>query len=104
LREALGICEKAIPDDLGRYNTMSLLGEALRGQGRYAEAESLVVDGYQGMAAPAVRIAVPDRPLLLEAAERVVHLYESWGRPEQAAAWKIKLGMPDLPADVFARP
>jgi hypothetical protein len=39
-----------------------------------------------------------------EAAERVVWLYEDWGRLEQAAAWKIKVGMSDLPADVFARP
>jgi hypothetical protein len=36
----------------------------------------------------------------------VVRLYEGWGRPDQAAAWKAKMGMPDLPdpADVFARP
>jgi hypothetical protein len=34
----------------------------------------------------------------------VVRLYKAWGKSEQAAAWKIKLGMPDLPADVFAMP
>ena len=34
----------------------------------------------------------------------MVRLYEAWGKPEQAAAWKAKLGLPDLPADVFARP
>jgi hypothetical protein len=28
-----------------------------------------------------------------------VHLYEDWGQPEQAMAWKAKLGMLDLPAD-----
>jgi hypothetical protein len=36
-------------------------------------------------------------------AERVVRLYESWGKPQQAAAWKAKLGKANLPADVFAR-
>jgi hypothetical protein len=50
------------------------------------------------------RIHVPERLRLLGAAERVVHLYENWGKPEQAGAWKMKLGLPDLPADVFARP
>ena len=29
-------------------------------------------------------------------------LYEAWGKPDQATAWKAKVGMPDLPADVFA--
>jgi len=33
-----------------------------------------------------------------------VRLYEAWGKPEQAAMWKERLGMADLPADLFARP
>jgi hypothetical protein len=37
-----------------------------------------------------------------EAAERVVRLYEEWNKPDQATVWKAKLGMRDLPADVFA--
>jgi hypothetical protein len=41
---------------------------------------------------------------LAEAAVRVVKFYEAWDKPEQAAAWKAKLGMPDRPADLFARP
>jgi hypothetical protein len=56
------------------------------------------------MKAREARISVPNRFRLLEAATRVVRLYEEWGQPDQAAAWKIKLGLPDLPADVFARP
>jgi hypothetical protein len=32
-----------------------------------------------------------------------VQLYEAWNKPDQAAAWKVKLGLPDLPADVFAK-
>jgi hypothetical protein len=83
---------------------MSLLGRALLGQGRYTEAEPLIVPGYEGMKEREAKIAVPERPSLREAAERVVHLYEAWGQTEQAAAWKAKLGMPDLPADVFASP
>ena len=104
LRECLAIREKAIPDDWTRYNAMSLLGGALLGQGRYAEAEPLIVPGYEGMKARAAKIPAPAKPPCPEAAERVVRLYEAWGRPEQAAAWKAKLGLADLPADVFARP
>jgi hypothetical protein len=34
----------------------------------------------------------------------VVRLYENWNKPGQVAAWKARLGIPDLPADVFTRP
>jgi tetratricopeptide (TPR) repeat protein len=104
LREALTIREKAAPDDWTRSDAMSLLGGSLLGQGRYPEAEPLVVSGYEGMKAREARIAVPERFRLRGAAERVIRLYEDWGKPEQATTWKAKLGMPDLPADVFARP
>jgi eukaryotic-like serine/threonine-protein kinase len=62
------------------------------------------VEGYEGMKAREVRIPAPDRFRLREAAERVVRLYDAWGQPDQATAWKSRLGMPDLPANVFARP
>jgi tetratricopeptide (TPR) repeat protein len=104
LREGLTIYAKARPDDWLRFNTMSLLGGALLGQGRYAEAEPLIVPGYEGLKARAAKIPAPDKPRLSEVAERVVRLYEAWGQPEQAKAWKAKLGLADLPADVFARP
>ena len=92
LREALAIREKATPDDWARYDAMSLLGAALLGQGRYAEAEPLIVAGYEGMKAREARIIVPERPRLREAAERVIRLYEAWGQPEEAAAWKARAG------------
>ena len=104
LRECLAIRGQAAPDDWAHYDAMSLLGGALLGQGRYAEAEPLIVPGYEGMKEREAKIAVPDRSRLREAAERVVRLYEDWGKAEQATAWKARLGMPDLPADVFARP
>jgi hypothetical protein len=34
----------------------------------------------------------------------LLRVYEAWGKPDQATAWKAKVGMPDLPADVFAAP
>jgi tetratricopeptide (TPR) repeat protein len=104
LRECLAIRAKMVPDDWSRFHAMSRLGEALLGQDRYAEAESLIVPGYEGMKAREAKIPARRKPQLLEAAERVVKLYEWWGKPEPAAAWQRKLGLADLPADVFARP
>jgi tetratricopeptide (TPR) repeat protein len=81
-REAGAIRAKAAPNDWQRYHVMSLLRGALLGQGRYAEAEPAVVKGYQGMKAREPRIPAPNRTRLREATERVVHLYEGWGRPD----------------------
>ena len=79
---------------------MSLLGGSLPGQARYAEAEPLVVAGYEGMKERESRITAPDQFRLREAAARVVRLYEAWGKPEKATEWKAKLGAHDLSAPV----
>ena len=74
------------------------------GQGRYAEAEPRVVTGYQGMKARAVQILPSPAEHLARAGDRILSLYELWGKPDRAAAWKRMLGVVDLPPDVFARP
>jgi eukaryotic-like serine/threonine-protein kinase len=105
LRESVAIRMKAIPDGWKRFNAIGLLGESLMGQGRYAEAEPLVVTGYRGLKAREAKIPAPSKPSsLTKAEERVVRLYEDWASPEKAEDWKRKLGVADLPANVFARP
>jgi hypothetical protein len=42
--------------------------------------------------------------MVRQAGQRVLQLYETWGRPEEAAAWKVRLGLAELPEDVFAPP
>ena len=101
LRESLAIRVKAIPDDYRRFDAASRLGAALLGQGNYAEAEPLVVGGYEGIKARDAKIPAQAKYVLFEAEERVVQLYKDWGKPAQAAAWCLKLGLADLPADVF---
>jgi hypothetical protein len=91
-----------MPDEWPRFNTMSQLGGALLGQGKYAEAEPLVVPGYEEMKARETKIPAQGKPRLLEAAERVIRLYEAWGKSETATEWKATLGLADLPTDVFA--
>src|SRR5262249_20158526 len=49
LRECLTIREKQEPDAWMTPNTQSLLGGALLGQKKYADAEPLLVKGYDGM-------------------------------------------------------
>jgi tetratricopeptide (TPR) repeat protein len=104
LRESLKIKEQTQPDDSALAYARSLLGEAMVGQKAFAEAEPLVLSGYEGLKAREASIEAPERYRLREAGERVVHLYEAWGKPDLAATWRIKLGISDLPADVFAPP
>ena len=45
-----------------------------------------------------------DKNWLIEASARIVALYDAWGKPGAAAAWRAKLRLPpaELPAVVFA--
>jgi tetratricopeptide (TPR) repeat protein len=104
LRECLAILEKAAPNDSSLAESLSMLGESLLEQRRYAEAEPALLSGYEGMVSHEAEIPISQRALPCEAAERVVRLYESWNKPQEAAAWKAKVGMRDLPAQVFALP
>jgi hypothetical protein len=81
---------------------MSQLAWALLGQGKFTEAESLVVQGFEGMKARESKMPPNGKQWLHEAAQPVVKLYGMWGKPETATKWRIKLGLDDLPRDLFA--
>jgi len=66
-----------------RCYAMSLLGGALAAEGKYAEAEPLLVRGFEGMDPPEAHAARKR-----EALERIVKLYEAWGKPGNAAEWR----------------
>ena len=89
-REALEFNRKNQPDDWQKFNAESLLGESFAGRKKYAEAEPLLVEGYQGILARKDRVAVPDRYHLQGAHEWVIQLYQAWGKPEKAAEWRNK--------------
>src|SRR5262249_33044804 len=83
--------KKSQPDDWTCFHSMSQLGAALAGQKKYAEAEPLLIDGYEGLKAREVKIPAPAKKYLAAAAARIVPFYEAWGQPEKAAAWRAKL-------------
>ena len=59
LRDALTIRETKEPDAWTTFNTKSMLGGALLGQKKYADAEPLLKAGYEGMKARAEKIPRP---------------------------------------------
>ena len=56
LRESLTIREKLAPDAWSTFNTQSTLGEALLGQKKHADAEPLLIKGYEGMKQRAAKV------------------------------------------------
>jgi len=78
-------------DNWARYKCQSLLGADLAAQAKYSEAEMPLIDGYEGLAKRETAIAAADRAELTEAGERLVRLFQAWGVPDKAAAWRSKL-------------
>jgi serine/threonine-protein kinase len=74
-----------------RYYWMSVLGAALLGQKKYADAEPLLLQGYGGMRQWETGLPAGERRLLTDAGERVVHYYAVTGQPEKARLWREKL-------------
>ncbi len=93
LRESSRRADKLFPDAGYRFYLISLLGGSLAGQAKYAEAEPLLRQGYEGLvqrqASLPPYLNAPRR--VTESLERLVQLYDAWGKPSQAAEWKKKL-------------
>ena len=103
LRDCLAIREKQQPDDWTTFSAQSMLGEALNGQKKRAEAEPLLLSGYEGMKTRETTIPARARVLLTGAGERIVQLYEAWGKKEKAEEWRAKTrATSELPANPFA--
>jgi tetratricopeptide (TPR) repeat protein len=73
-----------------RQLAMSGLGQALTAQGKFAEAEQLVVPAFQELLANEHRIAGHRSGMVREAFDAVIALYTAWGKLEQVAEWKTK--------------
>jgi hypothetical protein len=99
LRESLAIREAKIPDGWQRFSSAAQLGGALLGQKRFAEAEPLLVAGYEGMKARQKDIPPGGKDNLSWAVWRLGHLFDLTGRPEKAAVvWA------ELPREVAPQP
>lgn len=94
LRECLTIRKQQQPDAWTTFNTLSMLGGAILGQAnstsdprekaqRLAEAEPLLIKGYEGMKEREQTIPPPGQARLPEALDRLIELYASLDKPDQ---------------------
>jgi tetratricopeptide (TPR) repeat protein len=91
LRQALEFREKEELDDWHLSRAKAFLGAALAGLRRYAEAEPLLLSGYDGMRQHASRMPAKEKKWIRASGEQIVDLYSQWPKPEQAAQWREKL-------------
>ncbi len=81
LKEGIAIYERTLPAGHWKLaEASSALGECYAAQRRYTDAEPLLIQGYEGLKEK----RGPEHPLTRTALDRVVELYRSWGRPDEA--------------------
>ena len=61
------------------------------GQKKYADAEPLLLAGYEGMKQREKTIPPQGKVRIPEAIERLVQLYEAMGKKDDAAKWRKEL-------------
>ncbi len=97
LRESVKIREAKRPGDWFTFNAKSILGGALLGQKKYAEAEPYLRAGYEGMKKQADKVPSQARTFHIDAVNRLIELAEATGKSDEAKKWKAEKATLPLP-------
>ena len=90
LRECVNLRQQSAPGKWWTLNAKSKLGEILVELGELSEAETLLIEGYEGLRDSKAGKVVVGK-YRTNATKRIVALYEEWDRPEEAARWRKEL-------------
>jgi tetratricopeptide (TPR) repeat protein len=90
-RKCLRVEEVRFPDEWRRFYGTALLGESLRAQKKYAEAEPLLLKGFQGMKDREKTMAPERRALLPETLEHLIELDTALNKPDEVKKWRTEL-------------
>ncbi len=97
IRKGLVIREKALPDSWLTFNTQSILGGVLLRQKKYAEAEPLLVKGYEGTKAREKTIPRGGETRIPEALDRLIELYTATEKPDEVQKYlELRTKYPEL--------
>jgi tetratricopeptide (TPR) repeat protein len=89
-RESLAIREKQQPDAWNTFNAFSMLGGAILGQKKFADAEPLLLKGYEGMKAREKSIPPQANTRIPESLDRLIELYTATGKPDETRRWRAE--------------
>jgi tetratricopeptide (TPR) repeat protein len=98
LRECLELRRRLMPDAWETFYVQVNFGCALVDQKRFAEAEPILIAGFEGLSARAKQIAPSQRHALQAALGAIVVFYERWGKPDEAEKWRSKLSSATTPS------
>lgn len=90
LRESLAIREKTQPDAWTTFSTQSMLGGARLGQKKYADAQPLLLAGYEGMKQREKTIPPQGQVRLIEAIDRLIDLFTATNKPGEVRKWQAE--------------
>jgi tetratricopeptide (TPR) repeat protein len=91
LRPCLSVRQHNEADAWTTFDTQLLLGTALVGQHKYADAEPHLLQGYQGLKAREAKMPDHARGDLTRDLEQLVNLYDSAGMQAEADRWRKEL-------------
>jgi hypothetical protein len=91
LREYLVICQKKLPESWRTFELRGFLGGVLLEQREYAQAEQLLIAGYEGLAQRTDRLPWEAQPRVEEALERPVRFYRATANLAKTDEWNQKL-------------
>jgi tetratricopeptide (TPR) repeat protein/tRNA A-37 threonylcarbamoyl transferase component Bud32 len=97
LREVLALRESKSRENWRTSEARALLGASLLASQEYAQAEALLIDGYEGLKAREAKIPAPAKHRIAEAGARILELYEAWGKKDKADMWRQKMRRPTNP-------
>ena len=95
VRDCLSIRENLRAEDWSTHHARHMLGAALAGQGRAAEAEHLLLLGYSGMKERRTGIPLFHKPRLGEAALRVKLFFADLGQVDRVTEWTAEFNSLD---------
>jgi tetratricopeptide (TPR) repeat protein len=102
LREALAIRQQKLPNTWQVASVRSLLGESLSARGKYEEAETHLLEGFEGLNGHRDKLPMPPngrKNMLSESLQRLVDHFQRTGNGEERIKWETRLRVPDTIGD-----
>jgi non-specific serine/threonine protein kinase/serine/threonine-protein kinase len=87
-RDCLALREREAPDDASTFYLKALLGFSLAAQRKFADAEPLLLAGYEGLKA---RDQLPEGVSIQAVLQGLVDFYVAWEKPTEADRWRMLL-------------
>jgi tetratricopeptide (TPR) repeat protein len=91
LHESLSRGDQFYADFWRTHHARLLLGVSLLGQQKFADAEPLLVAGYDGTRERQVQLAPEPSIAINQAVQWVIEIYEASGQPDKVAEWRTRL-------------